>query len=176
VAEEAAYLAVARFHKPHGLKGEALIFALTSEPEEVFVEGRALIPLDQAGNPVGEPVTVERSRRFHREWLLKFRGLSNRTALEGWPRQTLLGVSRAELRPPREDELYVHEIPGTPVVADGRVIGVAKELFSAPGGDLLAVDLEGRELLIPFRKPIVRRVDRAARQIEIDPPPGLLDL
>ena len=29
MAEEAAYLGVARFHKPHGLKGEALIFALT---------------------------------------------------------------------------------------------------------------------------------------------------
>ena len=31
---EAAYLAVARFRKPHGLKGEAVCWVLTDEPEQ----------------------------------------------------------------------------------------------------------------------------------------------
>ena len=39
-----------------------------------------------------------------------------------------------------------------------------------------AVDVNGKVLLIPFTKPILVRVDRVARQIEIDPPEGLLDL
>ena len=30
--------------------------------------------------------------------------------------------------------------------------------------------------MVPFGKPIVVRVDRAARRIEIDPPEGLLEL
>ena len=66
--------------------------------------------------------------------------------------------------------------PGTAVVVSDRVIGVARELLSGPGGDLLAVDVDGRECLVPFRRPIVRRIDRAARRIELDPPPGLLAL
>ena len=62
------------------------------------------------------------------------------------------------------------------MVVDDRVIGVAREIVSGPAGDLLALEVNGKELLIPFRKPIVKRVDRAARRIELDPPPGLLDL
>ncbi len=170
------YLGVAKFNKPHGLKGEALIYALTSEPHAVFVAGRDLYKLDEAGQPVGEPLTIERARPYHREWLVKFAGVNERTPLEGWDRQGLLGVPRDQLTPPRDDQLYLHEIPGTPVVAGGKVVGIAKELLSAPAGDLLAVEVNGKVLLIPFTKPILVRVDRVARQIEIDPPEGLLDL
>jgi 16S rRNA processing protein RimM len=173
---ESAYLGVALFNKPHGLKGEALVYAVTSDPDAVFIPGRALFKLDPAGVPVGEPVTIEKARRYHREWLIKFRGIDERTPLEGWTRQGVLGVPRAELTPPRDDQLYRHEIPGTPVVVGERVVGTAKELMSAPQGDLLSVDVGGREILIPFRKPILQRVDRIKRRIEIDPPPGLLDL
>ena len=173
---ESAYLGVALFNKPHGLKGEALVYALTSEPDEVFVPGRELMKLNQDGEPVGEPVTIERARRYHREWLIKFRGIEERTPLETWVRQGLLGVPKSDLAPPKDDQLYRHEIPGTPVVVGEQVIGVAKEVLSGPGGDLLSLEVNGKELLVPFRKPIVRRIDRVARRIELDPPPGLLDL
>ena len=173
---EAAYLAVARFHKPHGLKGEALLWALTNEPDQVIVAGRVLTPLDDEGQPAGAGMTVERARRYHREWLVKFEGVADREALQGWSKQAILGVARTELTPPRDDQMYVHEIPGTPVVVGGQVIGAARELIASPSGALLAVEVGGRELLVPFRKPIVKRVDREARVIELDPPPGLLDL
>ncbi|MBI4502746.1 MAG: 16S rRNA processing protein RimM [Gemmatimonadetes bacterium] len=170
------YLGVARFHKPHGLNGEALVFALTSEPDAVFTEGRELTPLDDAGNPAETVVIIERARRYHREWLIKFRGVDDRSTLDQWSRQALLGVPRADLTPPRENQLYKHEIPGTSVVVGGKVVGVALEVVSGPAGDLLSLDVGGKELLVPFRKPIVKRIDREARQIELDPPPGLLDL
>ena len=44
------------------------------------------------------------------------------------------------------------------------------------GAALVVVDGGGREHLIPFRAPIVTRLDRAARRIEVDLPPGLLEL
>ncbi len=53
---EAAYLAVARFRKPHGLKGEAVCWVLTDEPERVFTVGRLLTPVDENGDRIGEPV------------------------------------------------------------------------------------------------------------------------
>jgi 16S rRNA processing protein RimM len=49
-------------------------------------------------------------------------------------------------------------------------------LIPVPGGSLLAVDVEGREVLLPYRPPILVRVDRERREIEIDPPAGLLEL
>ena len=53
---EAAYLGVARFRKPHGLKGDAVVWVLTDEPEKVLVKGRKLTPVNDDGNPVGEPL------------------------------------------------------------------------------------------------------------------------
>jgi len=171
-----AFLAVARFDKPHGLKGEALLFALTDEPDRVFVAGRALTPLDGSGRPSGPPVTIERAKRYHRQWLFRFQGVGSRTGLEQWPRACLLGVPTRELTPPRNDQLYKHEIPGVAVVVNRERVGVVSDLLSGPGGDLLEIDIAGRQHLVPFRRPIVKRVDRAAREIELDPPPGLLEL
>jgi 16S rRNA processing protein RimM len=172
---EATYLAVARFRKPHGLKGEVYVWVLTDQPTEVFTPGRRLTPVDEEGRPVGPPVAIERSRPYQRHWLLKFARIDDRAGLQAWG-PTLLGVPAAELVPPAEGELYEHEVSGTAVVVDGEVIGTASDLVGAPGCALLAVEVEGREILVPFRRPIVKSVDRAGRRIELDPPPGLLEL
>jgi 16S rRNA processing protein RimM len=172
---EAAYLAVARFRKPHGLKGDAVCWVLTDEPEQVFTEGRLLTPVDEDGNRIGEPLEIERQRRYHRSWLLKFRGIADRGELERWD-QILLGVPREELSPPQEGQMYEFEVPGAKVVSDGEVVGEVTRIFDAAGRKLLAVDVKGREVLVPFEPPIVTRVDRAAGRIEIDPPAGLLEL
>jgi 16S rRNA processing protein RimM len=172
---EAAYLAVARFRKPHGLKGDALLWVLTDEPERVFAVGRELTPVDESGQRIGTPLVIEHERRYHRHWLVKFRGVGSRSELDRWE-QMLLGVPSEELTPPGDNEMYEHEMPGVDVVVDGHVVGSVAELLDAAGGKLLVVDLGGKEVLVPFREPIVRKLDRAARRIEIDPPPGLLDV
>lgn len=172
---EAAYLAVARFRKPHGLKGEALVVPLTDEPDEVFTPGRVLVPVDDAGHPTGDDLVIARARPFQRRWLLAFQGITDRGVLEAWP-QLLLGARRAELRAPEGDEIYHHEIPGCAVVEDGKEIAVARELVGVPGGQLLVAERDGREILIPFREAVIRRIDRAARRIEVELPPGLLEV
>ena len=167
---------MARLKKPHGLKGEVVLWSLTDEPDEVLAAGRELTPIDDAGNAIAEPVVIERSRPYHRQWLVKFEGVVDRSTLEEWP-QRLFGVPRSKLRPPGEDELYVHEVPGFRVLVHGAEVGVAKELMEMPGGNrLLVLDADGREALVPFQKPIVKRVNRTARLIELDPPEGLLEL
>lgn len=65
---------------------------------------------------------------------------------------------------------------GAAVTRRGERVGTALGLVPVPGGTLLSVDLGGREALVPFRAPILVRVDRERREIEIDPPPGLLEL
>ncbi len=173
---DGAHLAVARVRKPHGLKGEVVVWTLTDEPEQVLTVGRQLVPVDEAGRAIDSPVVIERSRPFHRQWLVKFQGVDDRSVLEAW-RQRLFGVPQEELKPPEDGELYLHEVPGTHVLVGGEQIGVAKGMIEIPGGMLLAVDLsDGREALVPFRRPIVQRVDRLAREIELDPPDGLLEL
>jgi 16S rRNA processing protein RimM len=172
---EGAYLAVARFRKPHGLKGEALLWVLTDEPERILSVGQRLTPVDTVGRAVGMPLTIERSRAYHRQWLVKFEGVDDRTELERWD-EVLFGVRREELTAPAENEAYVHELPGMEVIVAGRPAGRVKDVVEIPAGRLLVVETDGHEVLVPFRKPIVQWVDREERRIEIEPPPGLLEL
>jgi 16S rRNA processing protein RimM len=169
------HLAVARFVRPHGLRGEAVVEVLTDEPETVFVPGRRLVEVDRAGNAVGPEVTLTGVRRAGSSWLLAFAGVTSRTLLEarGFG---LLGAPAGELRTLGPDAMYLHEIPGAEVVADGEVIGVARDVTGPSGMQLLVVEAGGQERLIPFRAPIVKRLDRAKRRIEVELPPGLLEL
>jgi 16S rRNA processing protein RimM len=172
---EAAYLAVARFRKPHGLKGDAIVFPLTDEPEEVFTAGRVLTPLDDDGKIAGPQVVISHARRYQRHWLLSFEGIDDRGVLENWPYK-ILGAVQDELRQPDDGEMYVHEIPGSTVVEGGVEIGVVQEVMGVPGGQVLVVIRNGREVMIPFRDPIVKRLDRANRRIEVELPAGLLEV
>jgi 16S rRNA processing protein RimM len=171
----AGYRLVARFARPHGLKGEAIVFVLTDRPERVFVPGGTLTPLDDTGAPSGPPLTIERARAYHRRWLLKFREIAARTPLEGWGLSGL-GVPADSQLPSQDEPVTADEVVGMTVTAAGDTIGTVQSVIPVPGGALLEVEYEGREVLIPFRPPIVRRTDRAGREIVIDPPPGLLEL
>lgn len=48
--------------------------------------------------------------------------------------------------------------------------------MNIPENDLLVVEHEGREILIPFTSEICVHVDLDKREIVIDPPEGLLEL
>lgn len=171
----AHFLAVGRLRKPHGLKGEFAVFPLTDDAEAVFAAGRRLVRLDLGGEAVGEPVEIERSRRFHREWLVKFKGLESRDELESW-RGQFLGAAAAELRPPAEGEVYVHELEGFAVrQEDGTPLGLVSALYDLPSGLTLEVQGPKREFLLPFRKEFVQQVDRERRVLVVTMPEGLVE-
>lgn len=172
-----AHLAVGLLKKPHGIKGDVLVFPLTSDPEAVFFEGRVLQVLDSEGQATGATLTVQKARAYHRAWLLHFAELADRAALDAM-REKYLGIAIGDARPLAEGEFYLHELPGLRVeLQDHSEVGTVREVYEAPQGLLLAIDgVVGREHLVPFRAGIVRRVDRAARLIVITPPEGLLEL
>ena len=174
-AEAPRHLAVARFRRPHGLKGEVTIFPLTGDPAAVFVPGRALWVLDLAGQVVGGPLAIERSRAYHREWLVKFVGADSREALEPW-RGLFLAAPADELSPPEGDEVYLHELEGFSVrLADGTPLGLISGVYELPAGLMIEVQGPKREFLLPYRKEFVREVDRAGRRLVVEPPEGLVE-
>lgn len=169
-------MVVARLRKPHGLKGEFAVFPLTDAPATVFAPGKSLWRIALDGAVVGAPVEVERSRPFHREWLVKFRDVESRDALDQW-RGQFLGVNADELHPPAEGEVYLHELEGFAVRReDGSAIGLVTSLYELPAGLTLEVQGPKREFLLPFKKEFVREVRRAERVLVVALPEGLLDL
>jgi len=175
MTEGARHLVVGRFRRPHGLKGECTIFPLTDDPESVFRVGRALRVVDLAGEVTGSALVIERSRPYHREWLLKFAGLDHRDGLEVF-RSGFLAVPAAEAAPLADDEVYLHELDGFAVrLEDGTPVGLVTGHYEMPNGLVIEVQGPRREFLLPYRKEFVRVVDRTARRLVIAPPDGLLD-
>ena len=83
------------------------------------------------GEVVAGPLTIERSRSYHREWLVKFAGADGREALEPW-RGLFVAVPPERVTPPKDDEVYLHELDG--------IRGAAARWYAARPGKLAVRD------------------------------------
>jgi len=151
------------------------VFPLTDEPEAVYAKGRVVWVADLGGKVVAGPLTIDRSRPYHREWLVGFEGYHDRTAVDGW--HDLFLVAAADtLSPPGEDEVYLHELAGFSVEnGAGEPLGVVTAVEELPTGLMLEVQGPKREFLLPYRKEFVTRVERAARRLVVEVPDGLIE-
>lgn len=175
MAAGARHLVVGRLRKPHGLKGDCTLFPLTDDPEAVFAPGRSVWLVGVDGEIVAGPVTIERSRTYHREWLVKFAGADGREALDPW-RGLFLAVPADELAPPADGEVYLHELAGFAVrLPDDTPLGLVSAVYELPAGLMIEVQGPRREFLLPYKKEFVREVNRAARRLVVTPPEGLIE-
>ena len=169
----AGVVAVGRVGKAHGIRGAVFVEPWTDAPDERFVAGTRFDT-----EPVGAgPLVVAEARDHSGKLVVQFDGVADRTAAESL-RGTVLTMQAVD-RPPLDDpdEFYDTDLVGLRVRdVSGAELGVVTEVLHSPGGSLLAVDVEGREVLIPFRKAMVPVIDIAGGMLEVDPPEGLLDL
>ncbi len=188
-------LVVGRIRRAHGIRGEAIVEAVTSHPDEIFVEGRSLYLAsaessgavdvaegtgdaegaeDGGGEAAG--LRMERVRPHRNGWIVAFEGVDSRSAAAALVGRELLLPMEA-LQPLEADEVFVHDLIGLEVrLTDGTPVGPVQAVFEARPADLLEVRMGDRLVLVPFTRVIVRDVDVEAGTLVIDPPEGLLDL
>ncbi len=76
-----------------------------------------------------------------------------------------------------ETRFYFHEIVGYQVVdAEAGELGIVRGVYAMNAQDLIAMDYQGKEVLIPINSDIVRTVNREARKLNVVLPAGLLDI
>jgi 16S rRNA processing protein RimM len=174
---EERFLIVGVVHKPHGIKGELSVRVETDHPDAVFAAGKTLLLGDARGTPTGGRITVERARPFKGGLLLKAVEHTGRDAAVDALRGATLLIPAGEAAPLEEHEAFVHQLIGLRVRAGGEAVGTVAEVYDAPAGWYLGVAREGRkELLVPFVREMIRRVDPAEGVVEVELPEGLLDL
>lgn len=171
----ARHIVVGRLRKPHGLKGDVTLFPLTDSPDTVLAAGAEVWLVGLEGEVVAGPLTIERSRAYHREWLLKFAGADGREALEPW-RGLFLAVPAERLAEPADDEVWLHELAGFAVrLPDDTPLGLVSAVYEMPAGLMIEIQGPKREFLLPYRKEFVREVDRPGRRLVVTPPEGLVE-
>jgi 16S rRNA processing protein RimM len=164
-------LVVARIGRAHGVLGEATIEVRTDQPEDRFYIGSVL-----ATEPTTfGPLTITSVRDHNGTLLLGFKGVNDRNQVEELRDVLLLAEVDIEADS-TEDDFHVQQLLQCQVsTQDGVEIGLVIDVINLPGQDVLAVDYNGREVLIPFVKAIVPIVDVKNRKITVVPPAGLLD-
>lgn len=168
---------VGRIRKPHGVRGEVRLEVLTDNADR-FVPGveLQLVPSDLSKGLTPRTLTVARSRPDKGDLLVFFEGIENRDDVEGW-RGALLEVDRASVPPAEDGTYYYFELVGCR--CHDRHAGDLGEIFDVleDGGGLLLLTRQGeRELPIPFVNRFIEHIDIEAGRIELNLPPGLVEL
>lgn len=161
-------LTVGKVGRAHGLRGDVFVEVRTDEPERRFAPGVRF------QTPRGSLVVA--AARWHGARLVvTFLESSDRDAAERLRGVELRVDVPAEERPEDPDEFYDHQVRGlAAVTTDGVPVGVVTDVLHLPAQDVLVVDVEGREVLVPFVAEIVPVVDVEAGRIEVRELPGLL--
>ncbi|HET7234211.1 MAG TPA: ribosome maturation factor RimM [Longimicrobium sp.] len=177
MAGEDGFLVVGTIQKPHGIKGELSVRLETDHPAAVFAAGRVLVLGDARGKPTDGRITIERARPFKGGMLVKAAEHGGRDeALESLRGASLL-IPAAEAEPLDADEAFVHQLLGLRVISGGEALGTVGEVYEAPSGWYLGVRREGKkEMLVPFVRDLVRRVDTAEGIVEVELPAGFTEL
>jgi 16S rRNA processing protein RimM len=175
---------LARIRKPQGRKGEVFAEILTDFPDK-FKERRQLWLLSAQGSAAAAAV-APRQVELLNHWLhkggvvLHFAGVDSITAAEALKGMTV-AIPREERAELGEDEVYVGDLIGCVLVdvagAEPAIVGEIENIDRSGGAaPLLVVRGAKGEVLVPFTKSYLRKVDLVARRVEMELPAGLVDL
>ena len=193
---------LARIRRPQGRKGEVLAELLTDFPEK-FAERRQLWLLPGGGAagerawPPGSPnardpghprpvTAVSREVELANHGLhkggivLHFAGVDSISAAETL-KGLIVAIPRAERAALAEDEVYTGDLIGCALIdvagANPVTVGEIENVDRTAGPvALLVVRGAAGEVLIPFAKSYLRKIDLKAKRVEMDLPEGLVEL
>ncbi len=187
-----AWIVLAHLLRPQGRKGEVLAELFTDFPERFEDQRRIFLA---APGFAGEQAEA-RAAEVVAFWLpvgknegrivLQFAGIDTISDAESVAGLDVL-IPREERLPLDEESIYISELIGCTVYNGSTPVGVVEDVqfaMTADGGrrledaaPLLAVtSLDGDEVLIPFAKAFLVKVDTDAKRIEMTLPDGLVEV
>ncbi len=184
---------LARVRRPQGRKGEVIADLLTDFPEK-FAQRRRLwlLPAPAVGSEgashravTSNSLPTPREIELLEHWLHKgsvvlhfasVNSISDAETLSGM----IVAVPREERAELAEDEIYIGDLIGCTLVdvsGEPTPVGEVEDVDRTAGPvPLLVVRGVRGEILIPFAKSYLRKVDLQGRRIEMALPDGLVDL
>ncbi|MDO5728717.1 MAG: ribosome maturation factor RimM [Actinomycetaceae bacterium] len=161
---------VATVGSAFGLRGEVMLNLRTDSPDErIFPGARLRTDSSNLNNLTVDNVRVHKGRLA-----VKFVEIADRTEAEAI-RGTNLLIDTREVEP-EDDAWYRTDLIGLQAVdTHDRALGEVTGLTVGEAQDLLHVEYEGREVLVPFVYEIVPEVDIEGGFIVLDPPGGMFD-
>lgn len=164
---------IGRIGRAHGIRGELNVDIRTDEPERRFAPGSSVVCGDRT-------LTIARARHHSGRLVVSFEEIPDRTAAEALHGRIIEAEVDPLEVPEDPDEFYDHQLVGLEARSAGReggdeVVGTVTGIVHGPHQDTLTVEIDGREVFIPFVTEIVPVVDVKGGFVTINEVAGLLD-
>ena len=158
--------------KLHGYKGEVVLVLDVDDPsaykslDSVFVQLKGKLV----------PYFVEALRLQGDKATVKLEDVDSQEAAQALVGNALF-LPLSKLPQLAEDQFYYHEIIGYRLVdATLGPLGEVTDVYELPQQAVIAMNYQGKEVLVPISDEIVLKANHARRELEVNLPEGLLDI
>lgn len=155
----------------HGVHGEVKVFPTTDDAKRFKQLKKAYL---DTGKELF-PVTLESVKFFKQMVIVKFREISSMDQAALYKNKDIL-IERADAVPLEENEFYICDLIGLPVVTDtGESLGVLSEVVKTGANDVFEVTMaDGKTVLIPYIEDCVKEISLEEGRVLVHLLPGLL--
>lgn len=159
---------IGRIGRAHGIRGELNVDIRTDEPERRFAAGSSVICGDRT-------LTVATARHHSGRLVVSFKEIADRTAAEGLHGKILEAEIDPVETPDDPDEFYDHQLVGLEARSGDAVVGTVTGIVHGPYQDTLTIEIDGREVFVPFVTALIPEVSVSGGFVTINEIEGLLD-
>lgn len=158
--------------KSHGLAGELKVTLDLYDPAALTPPFPATLVTSDDRQSACKVLSLRGAGR-HR--LIRLEGIDGRDSADALRGARLL-VDRETFPQPEEGEYFLGDLVGYETVLEtGESVGPIVEVWSLPANDVLKVDHNGKEALIPLIDQVIKSIDHPSRTVVIVPMEGLLE-
>jgi 16S rRNA processing protein RimM len=160
---EQEWVSLGAISRPHGVRGELRVHLFNADSELLTTLSR--VHLRDAQGKV-TAFAVRSARRAPKTWLLALDGITTPEAAEAL-RDHEVCISRDEMPAPAEDEFYLRDAVGLPVVRGGEKVGEVLEVMLYPSMECLRCRFADGIREVPVMRPWVEGVDIEAGEVRV---------
>lgn len=171
-SQEKELVPLGKVTKAHSIQGEIKVHPFSGSPETMLQYSEMFLGSENCATPTA--YRVERARVQKNAVLFRLAGCSDRNGAE-----KLVGsqvyVHKDALPELNPDEFYLRDLEGKLLkTAEGRAVGRVVGFLANSAQDVLRVQGDGEEYLIPLIPEFLHAVDEDAVTVSL--PPGLLEI
>lgn len=165
--EDPPFLLLGRVLRPHGVRGELRIEILTAYPERIMPDERIFVGPDPEATESATEYAIAGVRRHKQYLILRLEGLNDRDEADLLRGQYVM-VALSDAVPLDEDEFYLYQLIGLPVVTEeGEALGDVIDVIETGANDVYVVRGPRGEILLPAIEECILDIDLEGEQITV---------
>ncbi|NQU66823.1 MAG: 16S rRNA processing protein RimM [Candidatus Marinimicrobia bacterium] len=171
--ESKRYIQLGRIVKPHGLRGDTKIVLFNSSSRTL--ESNMTVRLENEGGDKRD-VRISNVRYTPKFAIVQFEEYDTVEEVETL-RGYMLSVERSMFPSLSDDDYYLTDLIGFSVHdVNGENYGSVKKVMNYPANDVLIMDYENREILIPIVDEFIKLIDFEKQIVTVNLIEGLLEI